>query len=177
LLGFLVLIWSALRFSQALVIGVNRAWELADYNWWKLPLKNLLMIGIVVSAIALGLVTPLAFDRLAELLAWGNVVTHIFASILPTLVLFYSLLLFYVLAPRRNVRFAVAWPAALIGTIALELARYLFGIYLTRIAHFNAVYGAFGSIMALLFWIYISGVIVIFCGCLAATARSPEADK
>lgn len=175
LLGFLVLIWSALRFSQALVIGVNRAWELADYNWWKLPLKNLLMIGIVVSAIALGLVTPLAFDRLAELLAWGNVVTHIFASILPTLVLFYSLLLFYVLAPRRNVRFAVAWPAALIGTIALELARYLFGIYLTRIAHFNAVYGAFGSIMALLFWIYISGVIVIFCGCLAATARSPEA--
>jgi YihY family inner membrane protein len=170
LLGFLVLTWSALRFSQALVIGVNRAWELADYTWWKLPLKNLLMIGIVISAIALGIVTPLAFDRLAELLAWGNVVTHTFASILPTLVLFYSLLLFYILAPRRNVRLAVAWPAALVGTIALELARYLFGIYVTRIAHLNAIYGAFGSIMALLFWIYISGVIVIFCGCLAATS-------
>jgi hypothetical protein len=76
LLGFLVLTWSSLRFSQALVIGVNRAWGLKDYNWWKLPLKNLLMIGIAISAIALGLVTPLAFDRLAELFGWGNVVTH-----------------------------------------------------------------------------------------------------
>jgi YihY family inner membrane protein len=171
LLGFLVLTWSSLRFSQALVIGVNRAWGLKDYNWWKLPLKNLLMIGIAISAIALGLVTPFAFDRLAELFAWGNVVTHLFASTLPTLVLFYSLLMFYVLAPRRNVRFAVAWPAALLGTIALELAQCLFGTYLTRIANFNAVYGAFGSIIALLFWIYVSGVIVIFFGCFAATSE------
>jgi YihY family inner membrane protein len=171
-LGFLVLTWSSLRFCQALVIGVNRAWELKDYNWWKLPLKNLLMIGIVISAIALGLVTPFAFDRLAELFGWGDVVSHLFAGILPTLVLFYSMLLFYILAPRRNVRFAAAWPAALLGTIALELAQYLFGIYLTRIANFNAVYGTFGSIMALLFWIYTSGVIVIFCGCFAATSRS-----
>jgi YihY family inner membrane protein len=171
-LGFLVLTWSSLRFSQALVIGVNRAWELKDYNWWKLPLKNLLMIGIVISAIALGLVTPFAFDRLAELFGWGNVVSHLFAGILPTLVLFYSLLLFYILAPRRNVRFAAAWPAALLGTIALEVAQSVFGIYLTQIANFNAVYGIFGSIMALLFWIYTSGVIVIFCGCFAATSRS-----
>jgi len=171
-LGFLVLTWSSLRFSQALVIGVNRAWELKDYNWWKLPLKNLLMIGIVISAIALGLVTPFAFDRLAELFGWGNVVSHLFAGILPTLVLFYSLLLFYILAPRRNVRFAAAWPAALLGTIALEMAQSLFGIYLTRIANFNAVYGIFGSIMALLFWIYVSGVVVIFFGCFAATAHS-----
>jgi YihY family inner membrane protein len=178
-LGFLVLTWSSLRFSQALVIGVNRAWGLKDYNWWKLPLKNLLMIGIVISAIALGLVTPFAFDRAAELFGWGNVVTHIFTSILPTLVLFYSLLLFYILAPRRNVRFAVAWPAALLGAVALEMAQSLFGIYLTRIAHFNAVYGAFGSIIALLFWIYVSGVIVIFFGCFAATseAHSPEAPS
>jgi YihY family inner membrane protein len=177
LFGFVVLIWSSLRFSQALVIGVNRAWELKDYNWWKLPLKNLLMIGIVVSAIALGLVTPFAFDRLAELFGWGNLVSHLFAAILPILVLFYSLLLFYILAPRRNVRFGAAWPAALLGTIALEIAQSLFGIYLTRIANFNAVYGIFGSIMALLFWIYTSGVIVIFCGCFAATAHSPEAPS
>jgi hypothetical protein len=93
------------------------------------------------------------------------------AGILPTLVLFYSLLLFYVLAPRQNVRLAVAWPAALLGTIALELAQCLFGTYLTRIANFNAVYGAFGSIIALLFWIYVSGVIVIFFGCFAATSE------
>jgi YihY family inner membrane protein len=177
--GFLVLAWSSLRFSQALIIGVNRAWELADYDWWRLPLKNLLMIGIVISAGVLGLVASFVFDRVAEVLNWGNAVTHVFATVLPALVLFYGLLLFYILAPRRTVRFAVAWPAALLGTCALELAQYLFGIYLIRIANLNAVYGAFGTIMALLFWIYVSGVIVIFFGCLAATriprgAESPQ---
>jgi YihY family inner membrane protein len=175
--GFLVLVWSSLRFSQALIVGVNRAWKLADYDWWRLPMKNLLMIGVVISAGALGLIASFLFDRAAELLGWGNVLTHLFTAILPALVLFYGLLVFYMLAPRRNVRFSVALPAALLGTGALELAQYLFGIYLKRIAHLNAVYGAFGTIMALLFWIYISGVIVIFFGCLSATSgpSSPEA--
>ena len=166
--GFLVLTWSSLRFSQALVIGVNRAWELADYDWWRLPLKNLLMIAIVMSAGVLGLVASFVFDRVAEIFNWGNGATHLFAAVLPALVLFYGLLLFYILAPRRNVRLAVAWPAALLGTCALELAQYLFGIYLTRFANLNAIYGVFGTIMALLFWIYLSGVIVIFCGCIAS---------
>ena len=177
LLGVVILTWSSLRFSQALVIGVNRAWGLGDYNWWKLPMKNLLMIGIVISAIALGLVAPFAFDRLAELFGWGNVVTHLFGALLPILLLFYSLLLFYILAPRRKIRLAAAWPAALLGTVALELAQALFGLYVTRIANFDAVYGAFGSIIALLFWIYVTGVIVIFFGCFAATAHSAEAPS
>ena len=56
--GILALVWSALRFFQALVIGVNRAWGFKDYNWWKLPLKNLFMIGILISALVLGLLAP-----------------------------------------------------------------------------------------------------------------------
>jgi uncharacterized BrkB/YihY/UPF0761 family membrane protein len=52
----------------------------------------------------------------------------------------------------------------------LELCQHLFGIYLTQFISFNAVYGVFGTIMALLFWIYFSGAVVIFGGCIAATA-------
>jgi len=174
LLGFLVLSWSALRFFQALVIGVNRAWGLKDYNWWKLPLKNLLMMGIVISTMGLGIVTPLALDNIVEFFGWGNWLIKIATKLLPTLMLFYALVLFYMLAPRRNVPFAVVWPAAVLGTSILEMAQFLFGIYLTNFAHFNAIYGAFGTIMALLLWIYMSGVIIIFCGCAAATASVPE---
>jgi YihY family inner membrane protein len=172
-LGFLVLTWSSLRFFQALVVGVNRAWGLADYNWWKLPLKNLLIICVVISAMGLGVITPLALDKLAELFGWANWLINIVTKLLPTLMLFYALVLFYRFAPRKNVRLAV-WPAALLGTCALNLAQYLFAIYLNHFAHLNAVYGAFGTIMALMLWIYTSGVIVIFCACLAATASVRE---
>ncbi|MBV8812865.1 MAG: YihY/virulence factor BrkB family protein [Verrucomicrobia bacterium] len=173
-LGFLVLTWSSLRFFQALVVGVNRAWGRADYNWWKLPLRNLLMIGVVISAMALGIITPIAIDKIAEFFGWGNWLINIVSKLLPTLLLFYALLLFYKLAPRKNVRLMAVCPAALLGTCALSLAQYLFAIYLNNFAHLNAVYGAFGTIMALMLWIYTSGVIVIFCGCIAATAQVHE---
>lgn len=44
----------------------------------------------------------------------------------------------------------------------------------------NALYGAFGGIMALLLWIYLSGCVFIFGACLCAAQaemRSEPASK
>jgi YihY family inner membrane protein len=84
------------------------------------------------------------------------------------LVVFLSLSLFYRLAPRRPTRFAEVWVAALCATALLQAAESLFVIYLKNFATLNAVYGAFGGIMALLLWIYLSGCIFIFGACLCA---------
>ncbi|HXM30100.1 MAG TPA: YihY/virulence factor BrkB family protein [Chthoniobacterales bacterium] len=179
ILGVLVLVWSSLRFFQALVIGINRAWGGKDYDWWRLPLRNLLMIGILLSAGLLGVVVPLVLMKILDLIAWNqDWVTGIFTSLLPTLILFYCLLMFYRFAPRgRSTTFRHVWPAALFATLALKFCQHLFGIYLPQFISFNAVYGVFGSIMALLFWIYLSGVIVIFGGCISATAVVPKTDS
>ena len=57
-IAFCVLAWSALRFFQALVRGVNRAWGTKEYSWWRLPIKNLFMTGILASALLLGIIAP-----------------------------------------------------------------------------------------------------------------------
>ena len=172
ILGFLALVWGALRFFQALVIGINRAWGYKDYDWWKLPLKNLSMIGILISALLLGLGTPLFLSGLKTLAIidvtrWAGSV----ANLLPPLILFYGLLMFYKFAPRRSPRFAHVWLPALCGTFLLELAQTVFTWYLATFTNYSAVYGVFGSIMALLLWIYFSGVILLFGGCVAATVH------
>jgi Ca2+-transporting ATPase len=177
IVGFLTLVWSSLRFFQALILGINRAWGAKDYDWWRLPLRNLLMIGIVLSAVLLGVLAPLVLTKTLELIRWNqDWLTGIFTSLLPTLILFYCLLMFYRFAPRgRSATFKQVWPAALFAAIALKFCQHLFGFYLTQFITFNPVYGAFGTIMALLFWIYLSGVIVIFGGCIAATvAPGPQ---
>ena len=69
--------------------------------------------------------------------------------------------------PAR-VRVAEVWGAALCATALLQGAEGLFVIYLKDFATLNAVYGAFGGIMALLLWIYLSGCIFIFGACLCA---------
>ena len=69
---------------------------------------------------------------------------------------------------RRPKRFAEVWIVALCATAMLYAAEHLFVVYLKDFATLNAVYGAFGGIMALLLWIYLFGCIFIFGACLCA---------
>jgi YihY family inner membrane protein len=50
----------------------------------------------------------------------------------------------------------------------LQLAETLFLIYIKNFSTLNAIYGAFGGIMALLLWLYIPGCIFILGACLCA---------
>lgn len=95
-----------------------------------------------------------------------------------SLAVFLSLTLCYHLAPRRPTRFAEVWIAALCATAMLYAAEHLFVVYLKGFATLNAVYGAFGGIMALLLWIYLFGCIFIFGSCLcAAQAEERSTEK
>ena len=69
--------------------------------------------------------------------------------------------LFYKLAPRRRagVTFAMVWVPALLVTGAAHLVpATVSSIYTTHITNFNVIYGAFGGVIALLLWIYLSGI-------------------
>jgi YihY family inner membrane protein len=167
------LLWGSLRFFQALVIGINRAWRQPDYDWWRLPLKNLLMTVIFVVALVLGVLTPAIFDHLktwwpALALDVGlNVITALF----PTILLYLGILTIFRLAPRHRSRLRHIWLPALITTILLKFSQVGLTWYLNTF-NSNAIYGVFGSIMGLLLWIYVSGVILIFGGCLCATGHA-----
>ncbi|MBV8418369.1 MAG: YihY/virulence factor BrkB family protein [Verrucomicrobia bacterium] len=179
--GLLALLWGALRFFQALVVGVNRAWGGKNYNWWKLPLKNLLMLGILVSALVLGLLVPLIIDRLKAIHYLDiNIAVDMLSNLLPGGVLFYGLVMFYKFAPRKPVRFRHVWLAALLGTVFLQFGQGLFSWYLGTFTNFNALYGVFGTIMGLLLWIYYTGVVLLLGGCISAATcplRSISVDR
>jgi Ca2+-transporting ATPase len=171
----LVLVWPALQCFTTLICATNRAWGTAVYNWWRLPLKSLLLLGIMAAAALLGMAVPVLM-RMTK--GWLSL-SHDFRSwmyglgtlYVPVLVLFFGLSLFYRLAPRRPTRFAEVWMAALCATVLLRSGETLFVIYLQHFARLNAVYGAFGGMMALLLWIYLSGCVFIFGACLCASQK------
>jgi YihY family inner membrane protein len=185
LIAFAILAWSAMRFFQALVHGVNRAWGTKEYTWWRLPIKNAFMTAILASALLLGVVAPSILKVIEELywkhsrevgLDFGFVWWLFYFSrlIIPILVLFYGLSMFYKFAPQRRTLFREVWASALFVTIALEVLQRLFVLYTTNITQFNALYGAFGSVVALLLWIYLSGSLIILGGCLSAARYEIE---
>ena len=179
--AFLILVWSSLQCFTSLTCATNRAWGVAEYNWWRQPLKSLVLLGSTAGAVLLGMAAPVLI-RMAK----GRLITegdfHYWAYALrsffvPLLVVFFSLSLFYRLAPRRRTRFAEVWAAALCATLLLQAAESLFVIYLRNFATLNAVYGAFGGIMALLMWIYLSGCIFIFGACLCAAGTAEKSKE
>jgi Ca2+-transporting ATPase len=170
--AFLALVWVALQCFSTLISATNRAWGVEAYSWWRLPLKSLVLLGITAAAVLLGMAVPAMAKMVKDLLfpvndfrAWVYVLEG-FA--LPLVVVFLGLSLFYRFAPRKPTQFAQVWFPALCATALLKVTESLFVLYLKDFATFNAVYGTFGGIMALLLWIYFSGCIFIFGACLCA---------
>jgi YihY family inner membrane protein len=139
---------------------------------WRLPLKSLVFLIAMVCTVLIGIVAPafikIAEARLIQVNVFSSGIYAIGSYLIPLIVVFLGLSLFYQLAPRRRTHFAEIWPAALGATVILKAAESLFIVYVKNFAGLNAGYGAFGGIMALLLWIYYSGYIFIFGACFCA---------
>ena len=68
------------------------------------------------------------------------------------------------------------WVGALAATLLLQALQALFLLYTKNIAHFGAVYGAFGSVIAVLMSVSASGSVIILGGCFCA-ARAEVGDE
>jgi len=188
-LSLIILAWSSLKFFQALVRAVNRAWHTEDIPWWQMPLKNLGMIGVILSGFVLGILIPAIMQGVVKVLTALErfMMSHVPGLQLGLLfaildlsrylvggaVLFYTLTMLYTFAPRRRVLVRHVWLPALIITLALQLSQIAFVNYLPRFVNYNTVYGTIGSLMLLLFWIYLSGILIISGACLCVALRQP----
>jgi len=183
-LALAVLAWSALKFLKVLIRAANRAWDSRIYNWWQLPLKSFALLGIVAGAALLGTVAPAAARLIEHWLptVFGHVavVFDLFIALIPTAILFCGFSMLYRLAPSRRTRFSEVWLAALGATGLFRLAEMAFVWYARNLAHWNALYGALGGMIAFLMWVYVSGWIFVMgvCFCAAqAELRSQKASK
>jgi len=176
------LLWSALQLLGMLIRTTNRLWHSPTYNWWKLPLKSLALLGITVSAVLIGILLPgiarMFQEWLSTRLGFPGWMFTIIFQLIPWLVLFYGLLMIYRLAPSRATRFSEVWLGALAATLLISIGEWLFLFYGIHFASFNALYGALGGIMAFLLWIYLSSCICVFgvCFCAALAEVRAKAD-
>jgi membrane protein len=78
--------------------------------------------------------------------------------------------LVYYLAPNRKQTFAGVFPGAAAATVLWMLATAAFAWYVRHVANYNLLYGSVGAGLALLAWMYVLAVIMLF-GCEVNAAR------
>ncbi|MFV0414752.1 MAG: YihY/virulence factor BrkB family protein [Chthoniobacterales bacterium] len=185
IISFCILLWTSMRFFKVLVVGVNRAWHTTPNPWWKVPVKNLTMLGTILFAVALGVLLPIALEgifgaiatfegflqqqfpdleispylRLVNWSRWG----------VGTVVLFFCFAVLYKLAPARRVSLRTVLLPAFITAICFQVLQEIFINILPHIVNYNRVYGTVGGLMFLLMWIYASGLVILFGACLCAS--------
>ena len=69
--------------------------------------------------------------------------------------------MYRVLPNKRLPRF-ITVSSSSIAVILWEIARWIFGWYVTTISSFGSIYGAFAVITIIAVWIYYTGFIVLF---------------
>lgn len=172
IIALVILAWSAVQGIATLIHAVNHAWDFEEYSWWRMPLRSLILLVITAITVLLskGISVLMRIGRrwVFNLLYLPSWIYAIISHLIPFLMLYIGICLFYILAPRRPVKLKKVWIAALVTTIVIQAAENLFMLYLEHFSNFNALYGTFGGIMALLLWIYLSGVIFIIGACLSA---------
>jgi YihY family inner membrane protein len=176
-----LLLWGALKFLRTLIRTTNRIWHSKTYNWWRLPLKSLGLLGITASAVMIGILLPglarLVQEWLKSYLAFPPWAFALMFHLLPWLVLFYGLIMIYKLAPSRPTKFSEVWLGALGATVLIWLCELLFLAYAANFEHFNALYGALGGIVAFLLWVYLSGCVGVFGICVCAAQAEVRAGS
>lgn len=104
------------------------------------------------------------FYRIFFLAVWGTL-----RWVVSSLIFFIVLLFLYKLAPNRRLKFSqVVWGTAF-ATLAWQLVSWGFSFYVHNLGNFSATYGSLGTIIILLIWFYLFGIIIIIGGILNAT--------
>ena len=162
--GILALLWGALGWFQVIDSNINEIWGVSKpRSFLKSKLFALAMVGAVGFVVLASFAATAAVHFLARftggipgtIVLWQAVVSLL--SVLTIAAVFYVL---YRYAPQRDQRFADVWPAALATAILWELTRRLLAYYLEQTDMISG-YGPIGAAMALLFWIYVAGIIIL----------------
>ena len=135
--------------------------------WWRILRARILSIGLILGVGFLLMVSLLFSAALAALGAWLGTVMVRWSIVLPALDLVLSLGLITVLfaaiykyVPREEIAWGDVWIGGLVTACLFSIGKLLIGLYLGR-SSLSSAYGAAGSVMVLLLWIYYSAQIFL----------------
>ena len=179
------LLWAASAAFGAIRKGINAAWGITKTRpFLKERLMDLaLVLGAGLLLILLLFVTPIlgfvreVMQRVAPETDFPADLLWSFATQLITPVIsFLTFLVLYRFIPNTRVRFADVWLVALGASLAFDGAMWGFVWYVKQVPVYNVVYGSVGAIMALLTWVYVSAIILLF-GALLTSRYSVFAQR
>jgi membrane protein len=176
-IGIVTLVVGATSVFGELQNALERVWQTPpqaktrtqprSLGWWRFIRGRVLSVGMVLGVGFLLLVSLVASAALAAFGGWLGAFLPQLEIVLPVLDLVVSfsmtVLLFamiYRYVPRESIPWGDVWIGATVTALLFTIGKSVIGIYLGK-SSFNSAYGAAGSLIVLLLWIYYSAQIFL----------------
>ena len=88
-------------------------------------------------------------------------VWNLISNLLPVLLVFVSFLIVYIFAPNIKTKIKTVLPGTITATILFIVASVGFSFYVSNFSNYSATYGSIAGVIILIFWLYITSVILI----------------
>lgn len=179
LVGTIGLVWTATAVFNALTHNINRAWrDAGTHNFLRGRLMALVIAGSLIGLLLIlslfvitifNLLAQLTIPLLGDVSFFTSLLGRVLTQLIPWLLTYLVFLLLYWWVPNTKVRWSEANWGALVAASAWEVNRSGFIWYLNSgLARYQLIYGSLGAVVALILWIYLSSLIVLFGAHLSA---------
>jgi membrane protein len=169
--GLAIALWSASAYVGAFIQASNVIYETPEGRpFWKLrPLQLAVTLAMIVmiALLAIGLIlTGPLVEAIADPIGisdtavdiWNVAKWPVMAAIFITMVN-----LLYYASPNVKVRgFRWVTPGSVVAIVVWAIASALFALYVANFGSYDATYGTLGGLVALLVWLWISNLAILF---------------
>ena len=163
------LLWASSAAFGAIRKGINAAWGIRRTRpFLKERLMDVsLVLGGGLLMILIMLITPI-LSFLQETTVYVapdadlDLLFRVVSVVVSPVLSFATFLILYRYLPNTKVTFKDVWLGALGASVAYDGAKWGFLWYVSKFPVYNIVYGSVGAVMALLTWVYVSSIILLF---------------
>jgi len=179
-IGIVLALWSASVGVLSLIEALNVAYDVPERRpTWRLYLLSLLYtVGLailLIAAAALMVLGPQAAAWVASRLGLAEVFVTVWNWLrwpLAVLLLMLAVSVVYYLGPNIRQRFRFITPGAILSVVVWIVASVAFGFYVQNFADYSATYGSIGAVVILMFYFYLSAMVLLFGAEINAVIRN-----
>ena len=172
IVGIATLVFGATGVFSQLQSSLNDAWEVEldpDAGIKQMAISRVTALGIVLAISFLLIVSLLLSAGLSAMNGWieqqlpgfPTVIFFILNNIVSVGVITVLFALMFKVLPDAEVEWRSVWPGALLSAVLFTIGKFLLGFYFGQ-AEPEATFGAAGSIILIMLWVYYSSLILLF---------------
>ncbi len=163
IVSLLLLLWSGSNLFANIQRALNKAWNVLENRQFFIGKAiDLAMTAGAGILLLLSMFAAMAGQFFAESAGGMSLWVYTIGGRLIAFILTFNLsLLVYKYIPNTKTYWRWSWPGAFLVAVFFQLGTFVFALYITSYTNFQNVYGSLGSVIILLFWIYLSVEVLI----------------